>query len=119
MSLKHALPQFDSSASTLVNPIDIIERMIDLRYQITELEQQLQALRPAFFAACLTFKQDTITLERATIQRRLTPGKWQYDSDITDQERFIKALKQQFQQDHDPISGREVIWMVKLLLSQM
>ena len=50
--------------------------MIDLRLQIAQLEQQLKELQPAFFAACLTFNRDTIKLERATIHRRLTRGKW-------------------------------------------
>lgn len=107
-----------SSDLDLLNPTDIIERIIDLRLQMAQLEQQLKALQPAFFAACLTFDRDTIKLERATINRRLTPGQWSYDPEITEQERFIKALKQPFQNDHDPISGRELIWIVKLLLAQ-
>ena len=107
-----------SSDLDLLTPTDIIERMIDLRLQMAQLEQQLKTLKPAFFAAYLTFDSDTIELERATIKHRLTPGKWSYDPEITEQERLIKALKQQFQKDHDPISGRELIWIVKLLCAQ-
>ena len=60
----------------------------------------------------------TIERERAIGKRRLTPGKWLYDSDITERERLLKALKQQFQQDHNPVSGRDTIWMIKLLLAK-
>lgn len=96
---------------------DIIERVIDLRIQKAQLDQELQALKPDFFAACLALGQDTIERERAVIKRRLTQGKWNYDQEILEQQRLIKALKLQFQNDHDPIQGREVVWMVKLLIA--
>lgn len=102
----------------LLNPTDIIEHMIDLRLQLAQLEQQVKELQPAFFAACLTFNRESIELKQATIKRRLTPGKWSYDPEITGQEHLLKALKRQFQNDHDPVSGRELIWIVKLLLTQ-
>jgi hypothetical protein len=71
----HPPPTSTNSPSTdTLNPIDIINAMIDLRFQWAELEQQIQALQPVFFAACLTLNTDKITIERATITRRLTPG---------------------------------------------
>lgn len=114
-------PQLNGHAdqtANLVNPSDIIDRMIDLRLQKAQLDQELQALRPAFFAACLAFGKETIELERAVIKRRFTPGKWSYDPEITEQEHFIKALKLQFQKDHEPISGRDITWIIQLLLAQ-
>lgn len=102
----------------IIDANEILEQMIDLRLQMAQLQQEMQALKPAFFAACQSFQQNTIERQRAIIKRRLTPGKWNYHSDILDQEQLIKTLKQQFRQDHDPISGRDVIWMIQLILSE-
>ena len=99
----------------LINPIDAINAMVDLRVQIAELEQQIKALQPAFKAACVSLNTDKITLERAIITRRLTPGQWAYSDNILEQEDELKRLKRQFQQTHEPLSGREVTWAIKLL----
>ena len=101
--------------STLLTPHDIIEKMIDLRIQISQLQQQADALQKDFFAACFTLNQKTITLKQATIRRQLTRGKWDYPSNITEQELFIKSLKHQFQHDHEPIRGRDMTWVIRLL----
>ena len=101
--------------STLLNPNDIIEHMIDLRIQIALLQQQAKDLKQDFFAACFALNQDTITLEQATISRKLSPGKWDYPLNITEQELLIKALKDQFKQDNEPISGRDITWVIRLL----
>jgi hypothetical protein len=106
-----------SPSTDTLAPIDVINTMIDLRFQLAELEQQIQALQPTFFAACIALNTDKITIERATITRRLTPGRWAYSSDIVEQEDLLKQLKKQFQQTHEPIGGREVTWAVKLLLT--
>jgi hypothetical protein len=96
-------------------PPEVIEQMIDLRIRQVELEQQIQALRPAFFDACAQQTTDRLENERALIYRRLTPSKWNYPSHILDQERQLKQLKQDFQENHEPEMGREVIWNIKLL----
>ena len=101
--------------STLLNPNDIIEHMIDLRIQMALLQQQAKDLKQDFFAACFALNQDTITLEQATISRRLSPGKWDYPPNITEQDLLIKALKEQFKQDNEPVSGRDITWMIRLL----
>jgi hypothetical protein len=36
---------------------------------------------------------------------------------VLEQEIVFKQLKQQFQKQHEPTGGREVIWAVKLLLA--
>ncbi|NEQ99491.1 MAG: hypothetical protein F6K30_22765 [Cyanothece sp. SIO2G6] len=107
----------DHSAShdPLLNPHDIIEQMINLRLQISHLQQQTDALQQDFFAACFALNQDTITLKQAIIRRQLTRGQWDYPAHITEQELRIKFLKQQFQQDHEPISGRDITWVIRLL----
>jgi hypothetical protein len=104
------------SSANLLDPLDVINMMIDLRAQLAELEQQVQTLQPAFYAACVALNTDKMELERAIISRRLSPGKWNYSDDIVEQEELLSRLKKQFQQNHEPISGREVIWAVKLLL---
>ncbi|MGH2412724.1 MAG: hypothetical protein ACRDEA_03305 [Microcystaceae cyanobacterium] len=38
--------------------------------------------------------------------------------DILEQEVLLKQLKHLFQQDHEPTSGREIAWIVKLLLAK-
>lgn len=116
VNLHPPLTSTNSSFTDILNPIDVINAMINLRFQLAELEQQIQALQPAFFAACIALNTDKITIERATITRRLTPGQWAYSSDIVEQEDSLKQLKRQFQQTHEPIGGREVTWAVKLLL---
>lgn len=90
--------------------------MIDLRAQLAELEQQVQSLQPAFYDACVALNTDKIELERAIISRRLSPAKWNYSDVIVQQEELLTRLKKQFQQTHEPVSGREVIWALKLLL---
>jgi hypothetical protein len=117
MALKNLLNTNQSETTEVLNPSQIIEMMIELRFQLAELEQQIQALQPAFFAACLALKTDKIALERAIISRRLTPGQWVYSPDIVTQEDLLKQLKKQFQQTHEPNRGREVIWAIKLLLA--
>jgi hypothetical protein len=113
------LDSTSSDLAQLLSPVEIINTMIDLRVQLYELEQQIQALQPAFFAACLALNTDKIALERAIITRRLTPGQWTYSPDIDAQADLLKQLKQQFQQTHEPIAGREVTRAVKLLLSNV
>jgi hypothetical protein len=91
--------------------------MIELRFQLYELEQQIQALQPAFYAACTTLNTSKIELTRAIISRRLTPGQWTYGPSILQQQDLLRQLKRQFHQEHEPSSGRDVIWSIKLLLA--
>jgi hypothetical protein len=107
----------DATTSALLNPLDIIDRMIELRIQLQELESQIASLQPAFFAACLALNTEKIERTRAVISRRLTPGQWTYSIDILEQVSFLKQLKKQFHQDHEPTGGREVTWAMKLLLN--
>ncbi len=105
-----------SAASVVFNPSEIIDRMIELRYQLAELERQVQDLQPAFFAACAALNTDRIALERAVISRRLTPARWDYPPDIIEREDRLKALKHEFQESHEPSGGREITWAIRLLL---
>ena len=105
-------------STDFLNAADVIESMIELRFQLREIEAQIQALQPAFFAAGLALNLEKITLQRATIAHRLTPARWDYSEPIAEQEAWLKQLKQQFQQSNEPTGGREVTWMVKLLLVQ-
>lgn len=76
----------DSPNSDLLDPLEIIDAMLDLRTQLVELQQQVEALQPAFYAACAALQLEKITTDRlcaarscvatsdrATISRRLTP----------------------------------------------
>lgn len=114
LDLPNSLP---ANPNELLNPTEIIDAMIDLRIQLAQLEQQIQSLQPAFFAACLALNTDKIALERAVISRKLTPGQWTYSPDIGEQEALLKQLKREFQQLHEPTSGRDVTWTIKLLLA--
>ncbi|NJR63146.1 MAG: hypothetical protein HC769_32820 [Cyanobacteria bacterium CRU_2_1] len=97
--------------------MSVIDAMIELRVQLVQLEQQIQFLQPAFFAACLLLNQAQIDRERAIISRKFTPAQWTYDGDILAQQALLKQLRKQFQQDHEPTGGREITWMIKLLLA--
>jgi hypothetical protein len=107
-----------STAIDLLDPFEVIETMIDLRIQFTQLEQQIQTLQPSFFAACLMLNQAKIERDRAIISRKLTPAQWTYAIDVLEQEALFKQLRKQFQQDHEPTGGRETTWIIKLLLAQ-
>lgn len=117
LDLPDELPTNPANPTGLLNPVEIIDAMIDLRIQLSELEQQIQSLQPAFFAACLALNTDKISLERAIITRKLTPGQWTYSPQIGEQEALLKQLKREFQQLHEPTSGRDVTWTIKLLLA--
>lgn len=101
----------------LLSPTDIINTMIDLRIQLYELERRIQDFQPAFSAACLSLNTDKIQLERAIVTRKLTPGQWTYSLDILQHEDLLKQLKRQFQLHHEPTSGREVSWAIRLVNS--
>jgi hypothetical protein len=94
---------------------EIIDLMIDLRIQFAELENKINALKPAFFDACSEYDTLRFTHERAIIFRKLTPGIWNYPDSILEQEKQIRQLKQEFQQTHDPLMGRDITWAIKLL----
>lgn len=95
-------------------PDTVIDQMVALRQQLTQLEAQIEALKPAFFEACAAQRVDHFQHQQAVIYRRLTPGKWDYPSDLIAQEQRLKQQKRQFQQTHEPVAGREVIWSIKL-----
>lgn len=99
---------------TTAEPCDVIDQMVALRLKLAQLEAKIEALKPAFFDACATQEASQFQREAAVISRRLTPGKWDYPSNITEQEQRLKQLKQQFQQTHEPVAGREIIWSIKL-----
>jgi hypothetical protein len=103
--------------STLLNPFDVIDRMIELRIQLQAVENQIASLQPTFFAACLSLNAEKIERSRAVITRRLTPGQWTYSIVILEQDSLLKQLKKQFHQNHEPSGGRELTWMMKLLLN--
>jgi hypothetical protein len=107
-----------SELSTVLTATDTIDEFVTLRLQLTELQKRVDALQPAFYAACASFGIDKIQAQQAWITRKLTPGKWEYSPSILSQEDALKKTKLQFQKDHEPIAGREVIWAVKLLLSE-
>jgi hypothetical protein len=117
LNQQNTLKTNPSQPTDVLNPSQIIDRMIELRLSLSELESQIQALQPAFFAACLALNTDKITRERAIVSRRLTPGQWVYSPEIVTQEDLLKQLKKQFQETHEPSGGREVIWAIKLLLA--
>lgn len=106
-------PTFD-----FLDPIAVIDTMIELRIQLVQLQQQIQELEPTFFAACLMLNQARIARERAIISRKVTAAQWTYDGDVLAQEALFKQLRKQFQQDHEPTGGRDITWMIKLLLAQ-
>jgi hypothetical protein len=105
------------SSLAMLDPNEIIEAMIDLRLQLREVERQIQALQPSFYAACALLNMEKIALQRAVITRRLTPGQWDYSVEILEQEALFKQLKQEFQELHEPNNGRDVYWMIRLLVT--
>jgi hypothetical protein len=109
------MSSISQNSSKILTPNQAIERMIDLRIQQADLEQQIQALKSAFFEACNQQDTDHIENGRAFIFCKLTPGKWNYPTNIINHERKLKQLKKDFQDNHEPDTGREVFWVIKLL----
>ena len=101
-------------STDILSPDETINQMIELRLQVAKLERQIDALKPAFFAACAVQEITQFQHEHALISRRLTPGKWRYPNHILEQAEHVKQLKLQFQQTNEPTAGREVIWSIKL-----
>lgn len=95
-------------------PHQAIEQMIDLRIQLEEIERQIQELKPAFYEACEQLETDQIHHEKALIYCKVTSGKWVYPDNIIKQQQKLKQLKLDFQTTHEPISGREISWVLKL-----
>jgi hypothetical protein len=112
-----ALNSLAADTPDVLDPMSVIDATIELRVQLVQLEQQIQSLQPAFFAACLLLNQAQIARERAIISRKFTPAQWTYDGDILAQQALLKQLRKQFQQDHEPTGGRDITWMIKLLLA--
>jgi hypothetical protein len=71
-----------SMNTTTTRPSDVIDQMVALRQQLAQLESQIEALKPAFFDACMAQEDSQFQHEQAVISRRLTPGKWDYHSDL-------------------------------------
>ena len=110
------------------SPSDVIDQMIELQMQLVEVKHQIDALKPAFYAACAAqeaegteFRHDYTGKDgspyRAVIYRRLSAGQWEYPDTIVEQEQRLKHLKKQFQAVHEPKSGREITWTVRLTTS--
>lgn len=98
----------------IANPDDIIDQMVSLRLQQAQLTHQINTLKPLFFEACATQDASRLEHEQAVISRRLTPGTWDYPEHLVEQEKALKRLKRQFQENHEPTTGREIIWCIKL-----
>jgi hypothetical protein len=117
LNLTAAVPQ--TRSADVLDPFKIIDDMVDLRIQMAQLEQQIRELQPLFFAACFMLDQAKIDRSRAIISRKLTPAQWTYTAEILDQEVLFKQLRKQFQQDHEPSSGRDTTWIIRLLFTQL
>lgn len=88
--------------------------MVALRLQRAELDDQIEALQPSFLEACAALDIAQLELEQALIFRKLTRGQWDYPEDVQEQEQQLKKIKQQFRDTHEPTTGREISWIIRL-----
>lgn len=93
---------------------DVIEQMIQLKVQLAHLTTQINTLKPSFYHACHEQNIAQLQREDALIFRKLSPGRWHYPPHILEQEEKVERLKQDFRDTHEPYTGREVIWAIKL-----
>ena len=97
-----------------LSPHDVINQMVALRRQRAELDSQIETLQPSFMEACAALEISQLEHEQALIFRKLTPGQWDYPAHIQEREQQLKKLKQQFRKTHEPTTGREISWAIKL-----
>ena len=98
-----------------LSPNNVINQMIALRLQRAAIDHQIDTLKPTFFEACATLDISQLRHEQALVSRQLTPGQWDYPSPILEQEQQLKQLKQQFRETHEPATGRELSWSIRLI----
>lgn len=96
-----------------------INQMVSLRLQRAELDHQINTLKPEFLEACAALDVSQLKHQQALISRRLTPGKWDYPDHILEHEKQLKQLKQQFQDTHEPATGREISWSIRLIAQSL
>ncbi|WP_068819056.1 hypothetical protein [Phormidesmis priestleyi] len=61
IQLEDTLKTSLTHSTDLLNSADVLDAMIGLRIQLRTIEEQIQALQPAFFTACLALNTDKIT----------------------------------------------------------
>ena len=93
---------------------EVINQMVALRLQRAELDNQIEMLQPSFLEACAALDISQLEHEQALIFRKLTRGQWDYPEHIQEQEQQLKKIKQQFRDTHEPTTGREISWAIKL-----
>ena len=93
---------------------EVINQMVALRLQRAELDDQIAALQPVFIEACAALDISQLEHEQALIFRKLTRGQWDYPDHIQEQEQQLKQIKQQFRDTHEPTTGRELSWVIRL-----
>ena len=98
-----------------LNPSDVIETMIELHIQHNTIKQAIADLKPEFFEACKAQDTDQIRHERVLIHKRISPGQWNYPSEIMTLADELKARRKDFQKHHEPVSGREEHWAIRLV----
>lgn len=92
----------------------VINQMVALRLQRAELDNQIEMLQPSFLEACAALNISQLEHKQALIFRKLTRGQWDYPKHIQEQEQQLKKIKQQFRDTHEPTTGREISWAIKL-----
>lgn len=93
---------------------EVINQMVALRLQRAELDNQIETLQPAFIEACATLDISQLEHEQALIFRKLTRGQWEYPEHIQEHEQQLKHIKQKFRDTHEPTTGREISWVIRL-----
>jgi len=93
---------------------EVINQMVALRLQRAELDNQIETLQPTFIEACAALDISQLEHEQALIFRKLTRGQWDYPNHIQEQEQQLKQIKQRFRDTHEPTTGREISWVVRL-----
>ena len=93
---------------------EIIQQMIQLHIQRKHIHEQIEALNPLFYNACETQNSDRFRLAQATIFRNVSKGSWTYPSYIVEAEERYKQLKKDFEETHEPPSGRNNGWKLRL-----
>lgn len=97
---------------------EIVLKAVSIKAKIAALEAEYTEMKASLFKACdklvKGLESPRIDTDDAVLVRSSTRGTWKFSAAITKLDNEVKAMKKVYQLKHEPISGREPMWIIKL-----